>query len=218
MKKDLQDYWKRLRKKQKIRYYAVGEYGSKSLRPHYHAIVFGLQLNDLEFYKRNYNNDNLYTSKELEKIWGKGFVTVGEVNAQTIGYTARYCMKKLKDDDLQRYIEHVGIEPPFMVCSQGLGKKYYEDNKDSLLEFGEMIIEDKEGGKRYGIPRYYKTKLENDYPQEYEVSKELKAEIYRKAERNLLHDIGKSREEYLNDEARRNKIKAEKLRRDNINE
>lgn len=212
----MQDFWKRVRKKQNIRYYAVGEYGSKSLRPHYHAIVFGIEIEDLEFYKRNYNNDNLYTSKKLENIWGKGFVTIGEVNAQTIGYTARYCMKKLKDDDLQKYIDHVGIEPPFMACSQGLGKQYYEDNKESLLEFGELIVNDKEGGKRYGIPRYFKNKLEADFSEEYAKQKKEKTEILKRAERNLLQEAGKRREDYLKDEARHNKIKADKLRRDNI--
>lgn len=204
-----------MRKKQNIRYYAVGEYGSKSLRPHYHAIVFGIEIDDLEFYKRNYNNDDLYTSKKLEATWGKGFVTVGEVNAQTIGYTARYCMKKLKDDELQKYIEHVGIEPPFMTCSQGLGKQYYEENKESLLEFGEMIVEDKEGGKRYGIPRYYKTKLESEFNEEYAMQKEKKSQIFKRANRSLLQEVGKRREDYLKDEASRNKKKATKLRRDN---
>ena len=48
-KRDTQLFWKRLRKKlhsygcdQKISYYLVGEYGTKSERPHYHAIVFDL--------------------------------------------------------------------------------------------------------------------------------------------------------------------------------
>ena len=44
-KKHLQQFIRRLRKAlypRKIRYYAVGEYGDKSWRPHYHLIVFGL--------------------------------------------------------------------------------------------------------------------------------------------------------------------------------
>ena len=39
---DLQNYWKRLRKNNddKLVYFAVGEYGTITKRPHYHAIIF----------------------------------------------------------------------------------------------------------------------------------------------------------------------------------
>ena len=57
-KRDLQNYFKRLRRKLKyeIRYFAVGEYGTKKSdittfegeRPHYHAIVFGINQLDYE--------------------------------------------------------------------------------------------------------------------------------------------------------------------------
>ena len=43
-KKDLQDWLKRLRRQiepLKIRYYAVGEYGTNTMRPHYHVLLFG---------------------------------------------------------------------------------------------------------------------------------------------------------------------------------
>ena len=49
VKKDFQDFMKRLRESigdVKIRYYACGEYGSKSLRPHYHAIIFGYDFSE----------------------------------------------------------------------------------------------------------------------------------------------------------------------------
>ena len=41
--RDLQLFWKRLRKARTpgIRYYACGEYGDQTARPHYHAIIFG---------------------------------------------------------------------------------------------------------------------------------------------------------------------------------
>lgn len=42
-KRTIQNYIKRLRKLGlKFRYYAVGEYGTKSKRPHYHIIFFNL--------------------------------------------------------------------------------------------------------------------------------------------------------------------------------
>lgn len=98
-KKDLKDFWKRLRKhldKQeiKIRYVACGEYGPKRGRPHYHAVVFGWKPEDLKLYKFNHQNEPLYKSAILQKIWGCGFVTIGELNFQTASYTARYVQKK----------------------------------------------------------------------------------------------------------------------------
>lgn len=43
VKRDLQLFFKKLRKYtgcQTIKYYAVGEYGGKTMRPHYHLIIF----------------------------------------------------------------------------------------------------------------------------------------------------------------------------------
>ena len=71
VKRDVQLFMKRLRKAfpdQHIRFYCAGEYGDESLRPHYHLILFGLKLDDLQFYARN-NDFNYYTSSKLNKIW-----------------------------------------------------------------------------------------------------------------------------------------------------
>lgn len=50
--KDLQDFFKRLRKRigVPIRYFACGEYGEHTQRPHYHAIIFGYQFEDRELW------------------------------------------------------------------------------------------------------------------------------------------------------------------------
>jgi hypothetical protein len=54
--RDLQLFLKRLRKEhyyERLRFFACGEYGSTTYRPHYHAIIFGLTLDDLRPYKRS---------------------------------------------------------------------------------------------------------------------------------------------------------------------
>lgn len=52
-KSDVQNFIKRLRKyskkgTKKIRYYAVGEYGSETQRPHYHIIIFNAKTELIE--------------------------------------------------------------------------------------------------------------------------------------------------------------------------
>ena len=63
-KRDFQLWMKRLRKRfsdDKIRFFACGEYGGSTHRPHYHAIVFGLHLDDLVKYKTVQEGDGYYT-------------------------------------------------------------------------------------------------------------------------------------------------------------
>ncbi|AXB22553.1 replication initiation protein [Lynx canadensis associated microvirus CLP 9413] len=73
-KRDFQLFMKRLRKAfpdQKIRYFAAGEYGSETFRPHYHAILFGLKLDDLQLYKQSPDGFNYYTSESFERVWSE---------------------------------------------------------------------------------------------------------------------------------------------------
>lgn len=70
-KRDFQLFMKRLRKAfsdDRIRFFAAGEYGSETFRPHYHAVIFGLHLVDLEPWSKS-KNFQLFTSKSIAKIW-----------------------------------------------------------------------------------------------------------------------------------------------------
>jgi len=50
VKEDLQKFFKRLRRvvRKPIKYYACGEYGDSTQRPHYHALIFGLGMSERE--------------------------------------------------------------------------------------------------------------------------------------------------------------------------
>ena len=70
-KRDFQLFMKRLRKKysdDRIRFYAAGEYGTTTQRPHYHAILFGLHLDDLQVYKSK-DSFKYFTSPGLQRVW-----------------------------------------------------------------------------------------------------------------------------------------------------
>jgi len=93
-KRDLQLFIKRLRKENgsRIRYYSVGEYGTQTSRPHYHSIMFSLDVK---------------TVQKLPEIWGLGNVHVGQVNAASIHYVTKYVINSDR--------EVSGREPPFLV-------------------------------------------------------------------------------------------------------
>lgn len=71
----------------RFRYYIVGEYGERSLRPHYHAVFFGLPLED----HKNGKPCECYVCRS----WTDGYVYIGSVTAESASYVAGYCTKKL---------------------------------------------------------------------------------------------------------------------------
>lgn len=138
---DLQKFIKRYRKDQgcKCKYYAVGEYGSITNRPHYHLILF---------------SDLPIKDSDIRKNWGLGITSTDDCNRETIQYVAGYIEKKLLGNDAVKYKE-AGLYPPFSRASQGLGKSYIEANARQIKENLDITI----NGKSVGIPRYYRLKL-----------------------------------------------------------
>lgn len=176
-KKELQKFLKRLRKKihpQQIRYYGCGEYGEKFGRPHYHLILFGYNFPDKELISRTSAGD-LYQSDILEDIWKKGFCTIGEVTLESAAYVARYCMKKVngkKEKDhyehMTRYGQIVQLHPEFALMSKGLGYDWYRENTSDCFPTEFLVVTDKKGKPRKAaVPRYYKKKYEEEFPDEY---------------------------------------------------
>lgn len=174
-KTHLQKFWKRLRKhRHKFRYYACGEYGDSTGRPHYHAICFGLRLDDLTYYRTN-NGNKLYNSPELDKIWGKGNVIIGQVTFESCAYVARYIMKKTLGKNSSfayEIIDHStgeiihDLTPEFTTMSRrpGIGKDFYTKYKSDMYQTGtngQVIIR---GGIKTSVPKYYESFFEEENP------------------------------------------------------
>jgi len=94
---DFQKFMKKLRKVQDapMGVFVTGEYGEKTKRPHWHAIIFNWSPTDGVYQYSNDNGDQCYTSETLSKIWGKGRAEYGSVTFKSAGYVARYAAKKL---------------------------------------------------------------------------------------------------------------------------
>lgn len=122
-----------------IRYFYAGEYGTLG-RPHYHAIIFNLPIDptELKIYRVNTNGTMYYTHPLLSKLWGKGFVVIGEVNWDTCAYTARYVMKKQKGHSRRWYFEQ-GKFPEYTRMSRRPGIARNAFNK-SYFQNDEIIV------------------------------------------------------------------------------
>lgn len=193
--KDLQDFWKRLRKAtfsqngqvkrvpefevingkrtlvNGIRYFACGEYGDRSKRPHYHAICFNLEIPDLIPYKRSFDGSQLWLSNWLSSIWGFGHVVIGAVTFETCAYVARYVTKKIYGLAAP---EHYGDrEPEFCRSSNrpGIGFNWFIDYADEVARNGFVLI----NGHKNPVPRYYLKKLEERDKQAYLKYKDKRA-------------------------------------------
>lgn len=154
-----------------IRFYGTNEYGDESMRPHYHVLIFGCPLFDLEYYKTTENGDILYKSKELDHIWQKGFVTVAEFNWNTAAYTSRYVMKKANGIDSDSYVA-LDIEPekPRMSRRPGIARSFYEAHFGSIYDLDEIVLPSGNNGslKVVSPPRYFDEILKRDDPSLYE--------------------------------------------------
>lgn len=158
---DLQKFMKRLREHtgKKIRYFACGEYGEKSLRPHYHLIVFGYFPEDAKFLRKGRAGEyNYYVSDELNKLWPYGLHVVSDVTWESCAYTARYVVKKFTGDLSIRY-EEKNIKPPFVVMSNrpGIGYDYFMKNHDKFRDDVKLnYLSTDKGSIAFSKPRYFK--------------------------------------------------------------
>lgn len=168
-KRDIQLFLKRLRINMsrknylhntgytQLRYIAVGEYGSKSGRPHYHLIFWGFP--DVKI------SDVLKVLEDAWSIDGNsiGFVYVRPCDQGAVSYVLKYMRKGSKAISDQ--------SPEFWLASRGgrksglggIGYRYAIDYMDYYRSNPELLtitIKDKFTGAimSYSIPQYYKLK------------------------------------------------------------
>lgn len=166
--KDWQNFAKRLRRRKgKFRFLHCGEYGDENKRPHYHAIIFGHDFwEDRKELQTNKRGEQIWTSKELEDIWGMGFCTIGSVSFASAAYVARYVLKKVTGDRAAKQYERVDgetgevyqIQPEYATMSRrpGLGASWFEKYSADVYPSDEVII----NGKKFRPPRYYDKLME----------------------------------------------------------
>uniref|UniRef100_A0AAU8B9X8 Replication initiator protein n=1 Tax=Dulem virus 205 TaxID=3145682 RepID=A0AAU8B9X8_9VIRU len=168
--KDLQDFIKRLRRnieyhkrgEPNLMYFACGEYGEQTHRPHYHAIIYDLPIKTEELRELKRKNGYIYyTCEWLEKVWGKGNIILGAVTWESCAYVARYIVKKRKGKDAKEWYESLGIEPEFVRMSKNpaIGARYYEENHERIYESDSIQLS---RGRQCKPPRYFDKMFDAD--------------------------------------------------------
>jgi hypothetical protein len=222
VKRDFQLFMKRLRKRfsnDHIRFFMSGEYGGTTFRPHYHAIIFGLHLDDLQVYKRSPQGFTYYNSPSLQSCWcdkdGKpiGFAVVAEVTWETCAYTARYVMKKLKGAEADFYT-NFNIQPEFTLMSRkpGIARQYYDEHPE-IYDHEYINISTDKGGRRFRPPRYYDKLFDLENPERMQEIKDIRKKMAVEAQKAKLQRTSLAPEHLLEVEERSKERQIKSLRR-----
>lgn len=157
-KRDVQLFMKRLRKERPagLRFYACGEYGETTWRPHYHVLLLNSSFPDMRPYKVSKSGEQLFESAELNLIWSNGSALIGHVTFESCAYVARYVTKKISGDRANSHYQ--GRAPEFALMSRrpGIGYAWYMAYGDDAYRHDSAVVR----GHEVGLPRYYDTKLE----------------------------------------------------------
>lgn len=161
---DFQCFIRSLRKRtgRKIRYYMCGEYGEDYGRPHFHSLIFGYSFPDRSYFKKSPAGFSVYTSKELESVWTKGFSGIGEITFESAAYVARYCISDRGAEfvcdrssgeliERKREFNHMSLKP-------GIGAGFYDKFYTDIFPHGYVVV----NGVKASPPKYYLNKFKED--------------------------------------------------------
>lgn len=147
-----------------IRYFACGEYGDRTWRPHYHLIVFGFFPPDARKWRESGVSET-FRSRLLEEVWPFGHVETGRVTPLSCGYVARYAMKKMTGERAATYYvrphpltgQFFRVIPEFALMSRrpGLGSGWFDKFARDAFPSDYVIVD----GRKRNVPDYYKQKL-----------------------------------------------------------
>lgn len=158
-RKDLINWKKRVRHKVKLTSYAfIGEYGSKTHRPHYHGLVFNLTKKEIDYICEDWQNHHGFSSSYSIPLYSSDASAVAN-------YVSKYVVKPSELSILP-----TDVEPPRLLTSVGFGapddklKNYLlgtdldlinHYNYYELIERQNIPI----NGFRYKIPQYVNRKV-----------------------------------------------------------
>jgi len=184
---DLRNWLKRYRKAiapKRIRFFAVGEYGHETWRPHYHVALFGIgpcwNLQTKKRAGRSIASECCPVCRVLQSTWNMGDIDAGVLEPNSCAYIANYVTKKLTSDDDQRL---AGRHPEFARMSNrpGIGKEAMHEVASTVLSYEtELPSSLRHGKKQKPLGRYLRNQLSvlcgHDQEKRKEVEKSIREE------------------------------------------
>lgn len=139
-----------------IRFLACGEYGDRTSRPHYHAVLFNAGFSDA--YQVG---DDLAESPTLNKLWPYGSNRLSPFVPARANYVAQYTLKKIGTDEVDE--NGVVRPPPFLRCSlrPGIGSAWLDKFREDLAH-GYLVDSE---GRKAAVPRSYLARLRREQSQ-----------------------------------------------------
>lgn len=145
----------------KIKYFMCGEYGTDFGRPHFHALLFGVDFPDRKILKKD---PLLYRSAELERLWPFGFSSIGDVTYESAQYVAGYVVTRKTGEEADDYYwrlhpvtgEMHKVPPEFghMSLKSAIGHEFLEQFTSDVYTQDQCVI----NGSKKRPPKYYDKK------------------------------------------------------------
>ncbi len=164
--RDLSGFFKDLRKADKeqqierngfvrpISYYGCGEYGERTGRAHYHALLFGVEFLDRDF-GFDHDRPDVWRSETLSRIWGRGNCEGGAVTMGSASYVSGYMRKKVKRERYERANRTTGVlmQPEFarMSLRPAIGRRWIKKYWRDVYPRDYVVVD----GIEAKPPRYY---------------------------------------------------------------
>lgn len=139
-----------------LRFFACGEYGERTWRPHYHAILYGTK--DEQMIRESWGRTHGRRGRSDYALESFGHVKVDEASPEAIAYIAGYVAKKMDVDVDDLRSERVDMrtgelyvyQPPFLQMSlkPGIGasaRKHWRSWSRHAVHEGHEVP----------VPRYY---------------------------------------------------------------
>lgn len=116
----------------------VGEYGDRFARPHYHALIYGLDWHDY--------------MPVFDKTWPHGSIKSLPVSAGSVRYVLDYMRKNINGPLAVELYDKTLRERPFFTASRHFGEQFFSDHAEEISKTGFVSI----GSRLCCVPTHYK--------------------------------------------------------------
>jgi len=147
----------------RISFFGCGEYGERTGRPHYHALLFGVEFLD-RYSGFDSTRPDVWRSETLGDTWGRGLVEGGTVTMASASYVAGYIRKKVRAQDCQRCNPVTGeiltSEFARMSLRPAIGRRWIEEHWRDVYPRDFVVMD----GYEAKPPRYYDKWMDQHHP------------------------------------------------------